>query len=438
MENALKKLSAEIKANLEAAMSSTAVKDLIASTKAAEDAGTFEVVVSTPDDDRSGESVDPNGMDMTLFKMNPVVLWGHDYYALPIGVCDSIEVIEGKIVAKGRFAPADANPFAQQVRKLYDAKIVRATSIGFIVKEMNGKIITKGELLEFSFVPVPANPYALSLSHAKSLGLDVAMLAMKGLNDLMKKEEGEDTPEPEAEVVAEAEVTEPTEEATAEVVVEDTPAGDDVATTEETPEVIGEKGAIADEVTDIENRPYRIKWKNAEKVSTIIDAFYNLYFMEETAPEDFEVLIAEVATLLGGLTNATAGEKIAKTILEGTMTMKTFVRTKAEDDMIKAIGAELATMQASMDTTATDSAAKIMEILNGGATTEEAKSADDGDIPEDVAIEEATSVQPDAIKELSEFEKDRQIVRTLATAVTNTLENFNKKAREHEAAKVTL
>lgn len=410
MENALKKLSAEIKANLEAAMASTAVKDLVEATKAADDAGTFEVVVSTADFDRSGESVDPTGMDFTMYKMNPIVLWGHDYYALPIGVCDSIEIVEGKIVAKGRFAPADANPFAQQVRKLYDSKIVRATSIGFIVKEMNGNIITKGELLEFSFVPVPANPYALSLSAAKTLGLDVAMLAMKGLTSLMKKEEGE----------AEETIETPAEEVPAEPIVE-------------------EKGAISEEVADIENRPYRKKWKNAEKVSTIVDAFYNLYFMETTDPEEFEVLIAEVATLLGGLTNATAGEKIAKIISEGTMEMKSFVRTKAEDDIVKAVGAELAIMQASLDTTATESASKIMEILNGGEVDDEEdpeeKAADDGDLPEEVAIEEKASAKPDVVKELTEFERDRQIVRALATATTNALENFNKKSKAHEAAK---
>lgn len=343
MENALKKLSAEIKANLEAAMASTAFKDLIASTKAAEDSGTFEVVVSTADFDRSGESVDPTGMDFTMYKMNPIVLWGHDYYALPIGVCDSIEIVEGKIVAKGRFAPADANPFAQQVRKLYDAKIVRATSIGFIVKEMNGNIITKGELLEFSFVPVPANPYALSLSAAKTLGLDVAMLAMKGLKNLLKKEEGEETVE---------EVTEETPvEAPVEVVVEETPA-----------EVI---------------------------------------------------------------------ETPAEVVEEKSISKKSIEEMKVE------VAAELASMQSAIDL----GTQKIMAILAGEVAEPEEedqpeegdeKSMDDGDTPESVAIDNASG---DIEDEQKKFENDRRIMRALATATTNALENFNKKAREHEAAK---
>ena len=430
MENALKKLSAEIKANLEAAMSSTAVKDLIASTKAAEDSGTFEVVVSTADFDRSGESVDPTGMDFSMYKMNPIVLWGHDYYALPIGVCDSIEIVEGKIVAKGRFAPADANPFAQQVRKLYDAKIVRATSIGFIVKEMNGKIITKGELLEFSFVPVPANPYALSLSAAKTLGLDVAMLAMKGLNSLMKKEEGD------------AEVEETIEEAEAEAIVEETPAGDEeVATTTE------EKGAISDEI--VEGDMWEQKWNKLEAVNDIMNAFYDVYLNEDTPVEDFETLVAELATLLAGVAGTAEADiekaQKAKTLISekrASTDRKTFVRTKADDVMIQAVGAELASMQASLDTTATDSAAKIMAILNGGDAEEaeaeegDEKSIADGDTPESVAItEEVKSVIPDVFKELNEFEGGRLILRALATATSNALENYNKKSRAFEEAK---
>lgn len=157
--------------------------------KASEDSGSFEVVISTADIDRQGEVVDQGGWDLNFYKLNPVVLWGHDYHSLPIGVTDSIEIRDGKLIAKGRFAPAEANPFAQQVRKLYDLKIVRATSVGFIVKNSEGQKITQAELLEFSFVPVPANPYALSLSLVKEYGLDLGMLAVKGLELKAEPEE---------------------------------------------------------------------------------------------------------------------------------------------------------------------------------------------------------------------------------------------------------
>lgn len=186
MNETLKKLTEETKAKLVAAMATKEIADFVTKTKAAEDSGRFRVVISTDDLDRQGEVVDQNGWDLAPYLTNPVVLWAHDYYSLPIGMCDKIgldDVGGGKkgLVAEGRFAPEAANPFAQQVRKLYDAGIVRTTSVGFIAQEMQGNTVTKAELLEFSFVPVPANPYALSLGKAQKIGLDLAMLAMKGI-----------------------------------------------------------------------------------------------------------------------------------------------------------------------------------------------------------------------------------------------------------------
>ncbi|GIW70330.1 MAG: hypothetical protein KatS3mg101_1077 [Patescibacteria group bacterium] len=181
MEEILKKLTKEIKQEIKKHLQTKEMQDFIEQTKAAEDSGSFEVIISTADIDRQGESIDQNGWDLSFYKLNPVVLWAHDYYSLPIGITTDIKIEDGKLIAKGIFAPAEANPFAQQVRRLYDLKIVRATSVGFIPLETDGKIIKKAELLEFSFVPVPANPFALSLSKAQELGLDLPMLATKGM-----------------------------------------------------------------------------------------------------------------------------------------------------------------------------------------------------------------------------------------------------------------
>ncbi len=179
-EISFQKINDEILEKVTKTFSSKEFKDFIDKTKAATDAGMFEVVISTADQDRQGEVIDQSGWDFTNYKNNPIVLWGHNYFDLPIGITDDIYTNDkGQTVAKGRFAPEDANPFAQQVRKLYDAKIVRTTSVGFIAREMEGNVITKAELLEFSFVPVPANPMALSL--AKEFNLDAGELMTKGL-----------------------------------------------------------------------------------------------------------------------------------------------------------------------------------------------------------------------------------------------------------------
>jgi hypothetical protein len=165
-QTTLNKISSEISEKLFAYLDTPETKEFIEKMKAdGEDSGRFEVVISTADQDRQGEIVDQKGWDLAHYKNNPIVLWGHNYTGLPI--------------AKGRFAPESANPFAQQVRRLYDAKILRTTSVGFIAKEMEGNTITKAELLEFSFVPVPANPMALSLM--KTASFDSAELMQKGL-----------------------------------------------------------------------------------------------------------------------------------------------------------------------------------------------------------------------------------------------------------------
>ena len=184
--------------------------------KAKEQNGTFDVIVSTEELDRAGEIVKQNGWELTNYKNNPIVLWGHDYYSLPIGV--TTETYETTyhgvpaLGARGVFLSADINPFAQQVRKLYEFGTKQGqgvgctTSVGFIPKEFdaeNGRTITKAELLEFSFVPIPANQgvgpaegRALTFDEARTLGLDVASMRSKGINfnetqGFIPKESGE-------------------------------------------------------------------------------------------------------------------------------------------------------------------------------------------------------------------------------------------------------
>jgi len=162
---------------------------MIAKIKDAKDSGRFEVVISTGDVDRMGESINPAGWDLEFYKTNPVVLWAHDYMGLPVGMTESVEIKEGKLVASGKFAPAEANPFAQQVRALYDGGFVRTASVGFIEKERQDNIISKAELLEWSFVPVPANPFALS-TLSKS-GIDTEAFITKGLIVKEEPKEGD-------------------------------------------------------------------------------------------------------------------------------------------------------------------------------------------------------------------------------------------------------
>lgn len=135
----------------------------------------FDVVASTDAIDRDGESIDPKGWELNNFQKNPVILWAHNYNELPIGVAEKVFIDDEKgLVVSGRFASEEANPKAGQVKRLYEENILRAVSVGFIPKERNGTLITKAELLEVSFVPVPSNPQALALAVAK--GVDISIL----------------------------------------------------------------------------------------------------------------------------------------------------------------------------------------------------------------------------------------------------------------------
>ena len=179
--------------------------------KAKSDNGSFDVIISTEAVDRAGEVVMQSGWDFTNYKNNAIVLWGHDYYSLPIGACTEtyMTTYRGKpaLGARGVFLSADINPLAQQVRKLYEfglktgTNVGTTTSVGFIPKEFDPKdqnIITKSELLEFSFVCVPANqdvgPAAgvkLTYDDARALGIDTFALASKGFKFAEKKKSAE-------------------------------------------------------------------------------------------------------------------------------------------------------------------------------------------------------------------------------------------------------
>jgi hypothetical protein len=195
------RLTEEVAADIRARVKAIDFKAIEKLRKAKDDNGTFDVIISTEDVDRSGEIVRQNGWQLANYKNNPIVLWGHDYYSLPIGVCtDTYETtVRGvpALGARGVFLSADINPFAQQVRKLYEFGLKAGqgvgctTSVGFIPKEFDnetGRVIMQAELLEFSFVPVPANQgvgpakgRALTFAEARELGIDTVGMKTKGM-----------------------------------------------------------------------------------------------------------------------------------------------------------------------------------------------------------------------------------------------------------------
>src|ERR1700710_1299672 len=161
------KITEELAADIRARVKSLDFGAMEKIRKGKDENGTFDVIISVEVLDRGGDIVRQDGLDDQNYKNNPIVLWGHDYYSLPIGVCTELykTMYRGQPAtgAKGVFYPSDINPMAQQVRKMYEFGVKSGfnvgctTSIGFIPKEFDpqdNNIITKWEMLEFSFVPI--------------------------------------------------------------------------------------------------------------------------------------------------------------------------------------------------------------------------------------------------------------------------------------------
>jgi len=130
----------------------------------------YEFTASTSDIDRDNEIIDVLGWDLKSFKKNPVIMYAHDYSALPIGKAPKVGVREGKLKNTVEFPPEGTYEFADIVERLVNTGYLKTESVGFIPKKWEdgdgekgspNRTYTKQELLEISIVPVPSNPNAL-------------------------------------------------------------------------------------------------------------------------------------------------------------------------------------------------------------------------------------------------------------------------------------
>jgi hypothetical protein len=137
---------------------------------------TVRSVITSIDPDRAGDIVIPTGLkNADDFLLNPVVLWAHQRASFPpIGVCEWLDVQPRRVVAETRFARGV--PFAEDVFRLYEQGILRGWSIGFAPRQAKRVIHNDGssglrvltwDLLEYSAVPIPENPDAVTVAIEK-------------------------------------------------------------------------------------------------------------------------------------------------------------------------------------------------------------------------------------------------------------------------------
>ena len=154
--------------------------DLLVSLKAIEPTtnsiGTFKVVASTSSRDRHGESIMQNGWKLENYLKNPVILADHNWSIEKlVGRANNISFEGEQMIIEGEFADTT---LGREVKYLYEAGFLKAVSVGLIPRTYDAQdpsIITSAELLELSFVTIPANPEALSMM--KSLGLSGEMIS---------------------------------------------------------------------------------------------------------------------------------------------------------------------------------------------------------------------------------------------------------------------
>lgn len=127
----------------------------------AEGDGAFTFTAATAGTKRDGLSLDMAGAQVDDYLRNPVVLWAHDYYGtrLPIGRTAGLRVLKKSIKARIVFDMDD--PFAAEVARKYEDGFLNTVSIGWNIIEVEGRNVTKWDLLDISAVPVPGDPAAL-------------------------------------------------------------------------------------------------------------------------------------------------------------------------------------------------------------------------------------------------------------------------------------
>lgn len=137
---------------------------------------TYKMIISKEVKDRDWETIIVSWIDTKQYKKNPVVLLDHSYKVENIvGKTTKIYIEWNELIADFVFVDTENWEMAE---KLYNAWVLKASSIGFIPKERDSNDftkITKCELLEWSLVAVPCNQDALSLDwklfeEAKSKG----------------------------------------------------------------------------------------------------------------------------------------------------------------------------------------------------------------------------------------------------------------------------
>lgn len=138
------------------------------------DEGEKVFIASDETVDRQGESIAVDGWQLDNFKKNPILLWSHNPFEPAIGKADNIRkrTVNGKSALTFEPKFHRLSELSKLISDMVDQGWMKTVSVGFRPFEQEGTKFTKQELLEISFVNIPANPSAMSLAYSKGYGTE--------------------------------------------------------------------------------------------------------------------------------------------------------------------------------------------------------------------------------------------------------------------------
>ena len=181
----------------------------VAEARQAEGEDSHRMVIAANERSRMGDEVNLRGIRFTNYMKNPVVLWAHGASGMhssgPSGGIPIARTLsighddQGRIVADFQFNSGDT--FASRVENAWNGGFIRGASIRYVpikVTEVRGRRgevtrlrIEESELVEWSLVPVPADPDSV---RAAARALNLPEEIFRGLEP--EPEESEPPPDP--------------------------------------------------------------------------------------------------------------------------------------------------------------------------------------------------------------------------------------------------
>lgn len=139
--------------------------------------------------DGHGERVMVDGMDISRYQKNPVLLFQHDGWSVPVGTAKNLTKADGKLYFSPEFD--DDGEMGSTLKEKYEKGVMKGFSVGFKTVETSEEpsmllpgqmkeTVTKSILYEISCVSLPANENAL-VEEMKSYLRQPAPLKKKSL-----------------------------------------------------------------------------------------------------------------------------------------------------------------------------------------------------------------------------------------------------------------